>query len=76
MSMNVNGKGESNPRTNICLPLTFEWYGAKALPALHSSKTIRRIELNVFDQAINKHSPFEQHLSHTKLHLCWCHKGP
>ena len=79
MGLNHDLNGVSNCHTNIFLPSyqswIFDWALKIVLILLHGRKTVNRVQLNMFDQAVNEYTPFEENMPYTMLHFYWYHRG-
>ena len=38
-------------------------------------KTANRVQLSIFDKAVNEYTPFKENMPHTMLRYCWYHRG-
>ena len=58
-----------------CQSWVFDWASKVVIIALHGRKTCERVNVNVFDQAANQHTPFDNNMINTLLRFCRYHRG-
>ena len=78
LGLNYGADLISNVHTSVFIPnnqqWVFQYLATKGIPLLHGATTINRIQLNIFDQAVNEYGPFAATMP-AQLRLCWYHRG-
>lgn len=77
LGLNYGADLKSNVHTNVFMPnnqrWVFQYLAKKGIPLLHGQDTISRIQVNVFDQAINEYGPFLSNMT-ADVRFCVYHR--
>jgi len=77
LGLNYGADLVSNVHTNVFIPnnqrWVFQYLAKKGIPLLHGQDTISRIQVNVFDQAINEYGPFLSNMT-ADVRFCAYHR--
>ena len=74
MGVNIDPNRVSNVHSNVLLPScqswTFDWASKISIVSLCGKKTVNRVNVNMLDQAVNEHAPFDNNMCSDLLRFC------
>ena len=74
MGLNVDPNRVSNIHANVfwpsCQSWMFDWASKISIVAVHGKKKVNKVIVNMFDQSVNEHTPFDNNMRNTLLRFC------